>query len=172
MPVARPVEDDRRHPFDIQPLGLGYGGQVVGHRCVNIDHADRFGADHQLVHVERRTGIEKRAARGDGDDGDGVGQPLGQQVRPLDRIDGDIDLWAAAVADDLAVIEHGGLVLLPLADDDDAVHAHRAEQQPQRVDGRAVPFFFLPAADPARRRQSGRLGGPHQFQRQISIGSL
>ena len=52
------------------------------------------------------------------------GMPLRGQRRALERVDGDVDLRRRAVADVLAVVEHRRLVLLALADDDEAVHVH------------------------------------------------
>jgi hypothetical protein len=101
------------------------------------------------VHVERRAREEHRPALGDRDDGDGVRPARGGQVRPLDRVDGDVDRGPVAAADSLAVVEHGRLVLLALADDDDAVHRHGVENEAHRVDGGAVGALLLAAADPA-----------------------
>ena len=64
----------------------------------------------------------------------------------------------------LAVIEHRGLVFLPLADDDDAVHVHGVEEEPHGVDGRLVGGVLVAPAHPARRRQRGGLGGADQIE--------
>jgi len=74
------------------------------------------------------------------------------------------------IADSFAVIEHGRVVLFALADDDDAIHAHRAQQQAERGDGRTIALFLLSSADPARGGQRRGLRRPHKFQRQITIG--
>jgi len=73
------------------------------------------------------------------------------------------------VTDVLAVVEHRSLVLLALADHHEAVHAHRVEDQPHRVDRGAVRGLLLPAADPARGRERGVLGRPHQLQREVAV---
>ena len=56
----------------------------------------------------------------DRDDRQGVGHAVGDQVRPLERIDRDVDLRrvGGAVTDRLADVEHRRLVALPLADHD------------------------------------------------------
>ena len=54
-----------------------------------------------------------------------------------------------AVADLLAVEQHRRLVLLALADDDDAVHRHAGEHGAHRLDGGTVGTVLGAAADPA-----------------------
>jgi hypothetical protein len=74
-----------------------------------------------------------------------------------------------AVAHLLAVVEHRRFVLLALADDDDALHAHRADHRPHRVDRRAVATVLVSAADPAARGHGTRLGDPHQLQGEVAV---
>ena len=74
------------------------------------------------------------------------------------------------VADLLAVVEHGRLVLLALADDDDALHAHRADQRAHGVDRRAVAAVLVAAAHPAAGGHGGRLGHPDQLEGQVAVG--
>ena len=73
--------------------------------------------------------------------------PLRGQRRALERVDGDVDLRRRAVADLLAVVEHRRLVLLALADDDDAVHRDGVEHEAHRVDGGLVGGVLVAAAD-------------------------
>ena len=68
-----------------------------------------------------------------------------------------------AVADLLAVEQHRRLVLLPLSDHDDAVHRHRLEHRPHRVDGRLVGALLVAAADHPRGRERRRLGDAHEL---------
>ena len=82
-------------------------------------------AGDDLLHVDARARVEHRAALGDGDDRQRIGLPLRHQARAVDRVDGDVHLRRVAGADALAVVEHRRLVLLPLADDDHAVHVAR-----------------------------------------------
>ncbi len=77
------------------------------------------------------------------------GKPVGDQVRPFDRIDGDVDLFAAA-ADFLADEEHRRLVALAFADDDASGDLHLAERFAHLLDRRAVGGVALAAAHPAR----------------------
>ena len=94
------------------------------------------------------------------------------QPRALERVDGDVDLGAAAVADLLAVVEHRRLVLLPLADHDDAAHRDAVEHEAHRVDRRLVGALLLAAADPARRGHRSRLGHADELHRDVAVGGL
>ena len=128
------------------------------------------GVADELLHVDAGTGIEHRAALGERDHGQRAGAALGAEARPLERVDGDVDPRRAAVADLLAVEEHRRLVLLALADHDDAVHRDRVDQQPHRVDGGAVGRLLVAAADPARGGQRGGLGHADELEREVAVG--
>ena len=95
--------------------------------------------------------------------------PQAQRRRPLERVDGDVDHRRAAVADLLAVVEHRRLVLLALADHDDAVHRDRVEHEAHRVDGGLVGGDLVAAADPAGGGQRRRLGDADQLQREVAV---
>ena len=75
-----------------------------------------------------------------------------------------------AVADLLAVVEHRRLVLLPLADHDDAVHRDRVEDEAHRVDRGLVGGDLVAAADPAGGGQGGGLGDAHELEREVAVG--
>ena len=153
------------------PQSFRDGADVVGGASLDVDRVDRGGADCDLLHVERRAGEEHRAALGDGDDRDRVRLPERGQPRPLERIDGDVDLRTLAVPDLLAVVEHRRLVLLPLPDHDDAAHRDAVEDEPHRVDGGPVGTLLLAAADPPRSRHRARLGDAHQLHRDVAVRS-
>ena len=103
-------------------------------------------------------------------DRDGVGHALGGQRGAVDRIDGDVDLGTAAVADLLAVEEHRRLVLLALADDDDALHRHGADEPAHRVDGELVRPVLVTAADLAGGGERSGLGHANEFEGQVAVG--
>ena len=96
--------------------------------------------------------------------------PSAVSLRPLERVDGDVDLRPGAVADLLAVEEHRRLVLLPLADHDDAAHRDRVDHEAHQVDGGLVGGVLVAPADPARRAHRRRLGDPDQLEREVSVG--
>ena len=98
-------------------------------------------------------------------------RPCGGQRGAVDRVDGDVDEGRRAVADALAVEEHRRVVLLALADHDDAVHRHRRQHGAHRRDRGAVGAVLVAPPDPARCRQRRRLGDPDQLHGQVAVGS-
>ena len=97
-------------------------------------------------------------------------EALGGQRGAFERVDGDVDLGRAAVADLLAVVEHRGFVLLALADHDDAVHRDGVEHEAHRVDCGLVGGDLVAVADPAGGGQCGRFGDADQFEREVAVG--
>ena len=168
--VAVALEHDDGHLGDVEPLRLRDRADVLGRARVDVDRVRRLRPDRDLVHVERRAGVEHRAALGDGDHGDRVRLAERGQPRALERVDGDVDRRAAAVADLLAVVEHRRLVLLPLADHDDAVHAHGVEHEAHRVDRGAVGLLLLAPADPAGRGERRRFGDADELEGEVAVG--
>src|SRR5262249_26851422 len=77
-----------------------------------------------------------------------------------------------AVPDLLAVEEHRRLVLLTLADHDDATHRDRVQHQPHGVDGRLVGAVLVAAPDPATRSHRSRLRHADELEREIPVGRL
>src|SRR5258708_5684467 len=73
------------------------------------------------------------------------------------------------VADLLSVEQHGGFVLLALADNYDAVHGPRADQLPHRADCRAVGTVLVASTDPAPGREGSSLSDPGQLKRQVTV---
>jgi hypothetical protein len=70
----------------------------------------------------------------------------------------------------LAVEQHRRVVLLALADDDHALHRHRADELAHRVDGGPVAAVLVAAADPAAGGHGGRLGHPDELQCEVAVG--
>ena len=128
--VAGPVEDDRGQVADRLAERLGQGLEVLGGRLVDVDRAPAPGPDGDLLHVDAGPGVEHGAPLGDGDDRQRPAAAEGGGRGAVDGVDGDVGLGRRAVADPLAVVEHGGVVLLALADDHDAVHATPSGARP------------------------------------------
>ena len=167
--VARAVEDADGDVAGRALLGLRDPADVLGDRGGDVDDVGGGRTGGDLLHVEDRRRVEHRAAVGHRHDRDRVGHALGHQRRAVDRVDRDVALGALPVADLLAVVEHRRVVLLALADDDDALHAHRADQRAHRVDRGAVAAVLVAAADPPARGHRGRLGDPHQLEGQVAV---
>ena len=69
----------------------------------------------------------------------------------------------------LAGVQHRGVVVLALADDDHAAHRDGAEHRPNGVDRGAVDLVLVaPAEEPGGGHRRG-LGGSDQFQRQDAV---
>ena len=167
--VAGPVEDDDDHVADRAAAALGDQLAGLHQRPVEVEQVGDVFAARELFHVDAGAGVEHRAALGERDHRQGARHPEGAEARPLQRVDRDVDLRRAAVADVLAVEEHRGFVLLPLADDDDAVHRDRVEDVAHRVHGGPVGGELVAAADPAGGREGGRLGDADELQREVAI---
>ena len=151
-------------------LGLGHLVDVLGHRVADVDDVGGLGAGDQLLHVEDGRRVVHRAAGRDGEDGDGVGHPLGGQRGAVDRVDGHVALGPLAGADLLAVEQHRGVVLLALADHDRAAHADGGDQHPHRVDRDAVGAVLVALAHPPSGSHRRGLGHPDQLEREVAVG--
>ena len=167
--MAVSLQHDDPDVGDAAALRLRDRLHVLGRRRVDVDHVDRVRAGRDLLHVDRGAREEHRAALGDGDHGDRVRLPERRQARPLERVDGDVDLGAFALPHLLAVVEHRRLVLLPLADHDDAVHDDGVEHRAHRVDRGLVGGQLVAAADPAAGAHGGGLGDADELEREVAI---
>jgi hypothetical protein len=167
--VAGTVEDHGRDVGHVLPEGLGHPFQVGLDRGGDVDGVGGLGPGGDLLHIDAGAGVEHRAPLGEGDDGDGVGPAQRRQRRAVDRVDGDVDEGRMAVADGLAVVEHRGLVLLPLADDDDPVHRHAGEHGPHGVDRRAVRRLLVAATHPPGAGHGRRLGDPDELHPEVAV---
>ena len=148
-------------------LALGDPADHVLERIVEAEQVGRPRAGRDLLHVDAGARVEHGAALREGDHRERRGHASRGQRGPLQRVDGDVDARRAAVADLLAVVEHRRLVLLALADHDDAVHRHRVEHQAHRVDGRAVGALLL-----ARPTQRPAASAPASVTRTSSSARL
>ena len=157
---------------DVLSLGLRDPPKVLGGAGGDVDRADRSGSDGDLVHVERRSGIEHRAAIGNGDDRERVRLAHRSERGAVDRVDRNVDFRVAAVADLLTVVEHRRIVLLALADDHGAAHAHRRQRQAHRFDRCMIGAVLVAPTDPSRRGETCGLGGPHEVHGEVAIRML
>ena len=168
--VALALEHDDREVADAHPLRRRHRPHVLGRRAVEIDRAGGLRPDGDLLHVERGAGKEHRSPLGDGDDGDRAGNAEGREAGALERVDGDVDLRPEAGADPLAVEEHRRLVLLALADHDDALHRDGVDHPSHQVDGGTVGGVLVAATDPAGCSHRGRLRHPDELEGEVAIG--
>ena len=149
--MAWPVEHDDGDLRDGLALGDGDRLEVVFEWSFDVDRIGGICANGDLLHVHRRARVEHRARLCEGDHAERVGLPLGGQRRALERVDGHIDNRWLSRADLLATVEHRCFVLLPLADDDRAVHLDGREHVAHRIDRRLVCGDLVTTADHACR---------------------
>ncbi len=123
--IAGTIQDDGCDVRHRLALRLRDGCEVFGHRGFDVDHSDAFRTCGDLVHVHDAARRIHRSTVGESDHRQGSPHAARCECRSIDRVDGDVDLRSRSVADPLAVVEHRRLVLLALADDDDAVHVDR-----------------------------------------------
>ena len=69
----------------------------------------------------------------------------------------------------LPLIEHRGLVLLALADDDDPIHLDRVHHHAHGVDRRLVRRLLVAPAHPSGRRQGRCLGNPSELHGEVPV---
>ena len=167
--VARAVEHDGHDVAHVRALALGHALHDLAERPVEVEQVGELLARRHLLHVDERAGIEHRPALGQGDHRDGVRAALRAQARALQRVDRDVDRGRRAVADRLAVGEHGRLVLLALADHDDAVHVDALQHGVHAVHRPLVGRLLVPHADPRRAAQRGGLRDPHELEGEVAV---
>ena len=86
LDMAVAIEHDDRHVLGAHALRLGRALHVLRRRGVDVDDVRRRWADHDLVHVDRRTREEHRALVGERDDGYRIRCAVRRQPRPFQRI--------------------------------------------------------------------------------------
>ena len=69
----------------------------------------------------------------------------------------------------LAIVQHGGIVLFPLADDHYAVHMQGGEAVAHGINSRAVAVFLGAPAQPAGGSQRGGLGDAYDVQCKVFL---
>ena len=171
--MTRPIQHDDHQILHAPSERLRNRAQIEPHRRVEIDDIARARTDDQLFHVHVWR-MEQAAAFRRGEHGDGVRRAGGAEVRPFQRIDGDIHLRIAAPvrrlvrrADLLADVEHRRLVALAFADDDRAVDRHRVHHLAHCLDGDLIGLVPIALAHRVRARDRGLFDDAQEFERQI-----
>ncbi len=168
--MAITLEDDDANVGHPASLRLGDGVHVLRRRGVDVDRADCVGARGDLLHIKGPAGKKHRPALRRGDHRDRVRLSERGQPRALERVDSDVDLRASR-AHVLAVEQHRRLVLLPLADHDDAVHRDRVEHRAHGIDGRLVGGNLVAAADPPAGAHGGGFGDADELESEVAVGT-
>src|SRR5918999_690768 len=170
--VARTIKHHDRDIFRVDVLGPRHLPDVLLGPGVKLDGVGGLRAHGQLVHVHRGPRIEHRASLGNGDNRKGVPHSFGKEAGPVDGVDRHVHGGTLTVPDLLAVVEHRGLVLLPLADDHDAVHRYGVEHQPHGVHGRLIGALFLPSPHPSTGGKGRCLRDADHLHREVAVGFL
>ena len=129
------------------------------------------GADGDLVHVDVGR-VEQRAGLGHGHHGDRARHVLGAERGALQRVDGDVDLGALAIADLLADEQHRRLVALALADHDGAVDGQLVELAAHGVDGGLVGGLLVAVAAQPGGGHRGALRDAHELHREDALDDV
>ena len=169
--VALAIEHHHHHVADVDPLALGDQLERLRQRPVEVEQVGDLRAAGDLLHVDDRARDRTSSPRSaSAITAIAFGIPSAVSRVPSSGSTATSTCGGRAVADLLAVVEHRGLVLLPLPDHHDAVHRDRVEHVAHRVDGGLVGTLLVAAADHPRRRERGRLGHPHELERQVAVG--
>jgi len=108
--------------------------------------------------------VEQAALFGGRHHGDGVGRAGGTEVRAFQGIHGDVHRGLPRThAHLLADVEHGGLVALPLADDDGPVHVYGLHGMAHGLHGELIAALPVPEPDAAGAGDGGLLDHPQEI---------
>src|SRR6185312_8423146 len=153
-------------------LRLGDAADVLADGNGDVDDVDGVRPDGDLVHVEHRRRVVHGAALGNRQHRDRVGDALGHQCRPVDRVDGEVARRSVAVADLFAVVEHRRVVLLTFADHHHTPHGYRVDQLAHGVDGGAVSALLVAAPYPAACRHRAGLSDSNELEGEVAVGGF
>ena len=149
--VALAVEHHDHHVADVGPLALGdQPERLAGSGRSRSSRSAISGppAIFSMYTIGPGLNIVPRSASAITEIALGI--PSAVSARALERVDRDVDLRRAAVADLLAVVEHRRLVLLPLPITTTPSIETAVEHVAHRVDGRLVGTLLVAAADHPR----------------------
>ena len=171
--VAVAVEDHGDQVAHRLRRALGERVQVLGRGRLDVDRRRaRSGRRRSSPCRRRGPGRTSCRARTSAIDREGAVRPLRSSVVPSTGSTAMSTSGRASVADPLPVEEHRRLVLLALADDDDAVHRDRAEHDAHGVDGRIVGARSCRPCPTSARRHRGCLGDADQVQGEVAVRRL
>ena len=122
--------------------------QVLLDGQAQVDKFCGVGAGDQLLHVEHCGGVEHSAAVCHSNHGEGIVHAECGQAGTVDGVNRHVEGGTGAVADFLAVVQHGSLVLLAFTDDNGAVEVDGGEAVTHCVYGCAICEILFACADP------------------------
>ena len=167
--VAGAVQHADGQLADLLALSLSDQVQVLLDGQAQVHEFGGIGAGDQLLHVEHGGGVEHGAAVCHGNHGEGVVHAERGQAGAVDGINRHVEGGTGAVADVLAVVQHGSLVLLAFTDDNGAVEVDGGEAVAHSVDSCAVRKILFARANPGTRCDGCGFGSAHQFHCQVTV---
>ncbi len=171
--VPRPVEHADRDVGDVDALRLRHPADVLGDGRGDVDDVGRLRARRRASPCRTRpTGRTWRRARRPRAPRPSRACPwpsawCRRSGRRRRRTTAPSPLPTSSPLNSI-----GRLVLLALADHDDAAHRHGADELAHRVDRRAVAAVLVAAADPAPGGHRGRFGDADQLHREVAVRRL
>ena len=167
--VPGPVEHTDRDLIRRHPLRLGERLDVVGGTLVQVDDPGRISrATGDLVHIGVRR-IQHRALRRPGHHRQRIRHGLGRERRALKRIQRNIDLVLAALADLFPDVQHRRLVTFTLADHDFPIDIQIIQGRAHRINRGLVRLLFVAAPNEFPGGDGGNLGDADRIQHQAAI---
>lgn len=136
-------------------FGLCQGLDVIGRGVVGIDHTVPGAVRDDLVHVERRGGVEHGVAVGDGDHAQRIGPARCSETGSVYWIHSDVDAGPPPRADQFAVVQHRCSVFLSFADDNSSGDIDGGKIGTQCINRCCVGGILIAAADPPLRADRG-----------------
>ena len=167
--VAGAVQHAYGQLADLLALSLSDQVQVLLDGQAQVDELCGFGAGDQLLHVEHCGGVEHGAAVCHSNHGEGVVHAECGQAGTVDGVNRDVEGGTGAVADVLAVVQHGSLVLLAFTDDDGAVEVDGGEAVTHCVYGCTICEVLFACADPGACSNCCCFSRADQFHCEVAI---
>jgi hypothetical protein len=104
------------------------------------------------------------------------GAPVGAQIRPFERIDGDVDLlvacpWLSVGANSHAFtdVEHRRFIAFPFTDDYGSIHWNRLHHGSHRFNGDKVGLLAISLSHHSRSGDRGSLNDTKKIKEQIVL---
>ena len=150
-------------------LSLSDQVQVLLDGQAQVDELCGVGAGDQLLHVEHCGGVEHGATVCHSNHGEGVVHAECGQAGTVDGVNRHVEGGTGAVADVLAVVQHGSLVLLAFTDDDGAVEVDGGEAVTHCVYGCTICEVLFACADPGACSNCCSFSRADQFHCEVAI---
>lgn len=162
--VARTIQHQRSDRRRMNILCAGETADVLGWRCVEIDHVFRITrTNRNFLHIDVRR-IQKRAALRHRHGRNRARHVLGAKGRALERVDSDINFRTGVGADLFADEQHRRFVALTLANHHRTLDWNLVEFAPHGVHRSLVGSLFVAVAPEPRGGHRSALSHANDFE--------